>query len=48
MSQELNQPAQSEQQPQQPQQPKRDNTKIYWAVIALLLISNIYFIVTKK
>jgi hypothetical protein len=48
MSQELNQPAQSEQQPQQPQQPKRDNTKIYWAVIALLLISNIYFIVTKN
>lgn len=45
MSQELNQPAQSEQQPQQPQPPKRDYTKIYWAVIALLLISNIYFIV---
>lgn len=48
MSQELNQPAQSEQQSQQPQQPKRDNTKIYWAIIALLLISNIYFIVTKN
>jgi peptidoglycan hydrolase CwlO-like protein len=48
MSQELNQPAQSEQQPQQPQQPKRDNTKIYWAIIVLLLISNIYFIVTKN
>lgn len=48
MSQELNQPAQNEQQPQQPQQPKRDNTKIYLAIIALLLISNIYFIVTKN
>lgn len=48
MSQELNQPAQSEQQPQQPQQPKRDNTKIYLAIIAVLLISNIYFIVTKN
>lgn len=48
MSQELNQSAQNEQQPQQPQQPKRDNTKIYLAIIALLLISNIYFIVTKN
>ncbi|MBW7914360.1 MAG: hypothetical protein H3C54_11875 [Taibaiella sp.] len=47
MSQELNQSSQSEQ-PQQPQQPKRDNTKIYWAIIVLLLISNIYFIVTKN
>lgn len=48
MSQELNQPAQNEPQPQQPQQPKRDNSKIYWAIIVLLLISNIYFIVTKN
>jgi len=48
MSQELNQPAQNEQQSQQPQQPKRDNSKIYWAIIVLLLISNIYFIVTKN
>ena len=48
MSQELNQPAQSEQQPQQPQPPKRDYTKVYWVVIALLLISNIYFIVRNN
>ncbi|HEY9178651.1 MAG TPA: hypothetical protein VIN07_13210, partial [Flavipsychrobacter sp.] len=46
MSQELNQPAQSE--PQQPKQPKRDYTKVYWAVIILLLISNIYFIVRNN
>lgn len=30
------------------QEPKKDYTKIYWAVIAILLISNIYFIFSKE
>ncbi len=47
MSQELNQPAQSEQ-PRQPQEPKRDYTKVYWGIIVLLLVSNIYFIVSSN
>lgn len=47
MSQELNQSEQ--QQPAgQPQEPKRDYTKAYWAVIILLLASNIYFIVSSN
>lgn len=32
----------------QPQQPKRNNTWIYIAIIAVLLISNIYFVVSKN
>lgn len=47
MSQDIHQP--EETQPQnQSQQPKQDYTKVYWAVIAILLISNVYFIFSKE
>lgn len=47
MSQEMNQTEQG-QTSGQPQPPKKDYTKVYWVVIALLLISNIYFIMSNK
>ena len=48
MSQEFNsqEETQSTQQPQQP--PKKDYTKVYWVVIALLLISNVILLVSRN
>lgn len=49
MTPENNNPQQQEQQTNQPQQqPKKDYSKVYWAIIVVLLISNIYFIATNK
>lgn len=47
MSQEYNQPEQT-QQTEQPNPPKKDYTKVYWVVIALLLISNIVLLVSRN
>lgn len=47
MSQEINQ-SERNAPVNQPQTPKKDNSKIYLAIIALLLISNIYFIVNNN
>lgn len=47
MSQEFNQPEEKQPVSNTPT-PKKDYTKIYWAVIVLLLLSNIYFIVTNN
>ncbi|MCB9046732.1 MAG: hypothetical protein H6550_11425 [Chitinophagales bacterium] len=46
MSQDFNN--QEEQQSTQQQSPKKDYTRVYWVIIGLLLISNIYFISSRS